>query len=68
MLAKKNFKKNFLPIGLILLLLSLISNQFLPGTGFTFASGLLMGISVPMMLSGLYFSGKLNRESVVRGK
>lgn len=70
MIAKNN-KKNFLPIGLVLLLISLISNQFVLGTGITllnFTSGLLMGISIPMMLSGLYFSGKIIRESAVRGE
>ena len=69
MLLKKK-KTNFLPIGVVLLLFSFIL-QSSTGIGFiiiNFTSGLLMGLSIPMMSAGLYFTGKLNRESAVRGE
>ena len=66
MLLKKYDKKNLehvQGIGLILICISILLGQFVHGILLIdFLEGLLMGISIPLLLVGIYYSSRSIRE------
>lgn len=66
MLLKKYNKKNLEYVqgmGLILICISILLRQFVHGILLIdFLEGLLMGISIPLLLVGIYYSSRSIRE------
>ena len=53
----------FLPIGLIMNTAAILIGRFSGNIGWlSYIEGLLMGIAVPFLLIGLYYSGKIIRN------
>ena len=70
MLLRKYAKKNLAVVqasnslGLILISISLIMNQFVTGIYLIdFLEGFFMGISIPLLLVGIYYASRARREA-----